>query len=203
MSFSPLINELILSLKCLPGVGAKSAQRMAFTLLERNRDGGMKLSEALHNAMQHVKNCEQCRTFAENSLCSLCANPARSETAQICIVESPQDILAIEQTSEFKGLYFVLMGHLSPIDGIGPSEIGLDILQKRLQEESIEEVILATNPTVEGEATAHYIGQMCKRHNIAATRIIFVLSNNSYAQYLLPNTYCPIISKRGLIHFYY
>jgi len=196
MSFSPLINELILSLKCLPGVGAKSAQRMAFTLLERNRDGGMKLSEALHNAMQHVKNCEQCRTFAENSLCSLCANPARSETAQICIVESPQDILAIEQTSEFKGLYFVLMGHLSPIDGIGPSEIGLDILQKRLQEESIEEVILATNPTVEGEATAHYIGQMCKRHNIAATRIAHGVPVGGELEYIDGNTLTHAFSGR-------
>jgi len=188
MSFSPLISELILALKCLPGVGAKSAQRMAFSLLERNRDGGMKLSEALHDAMQHVKNCEQCRTFAESALCGICANPTRGETGQICVVESPQDILAIEQTLQFKGKYFVLMGHLSPIDGIGPSEIGLDILQKRLSEESIEEVILATNPTVEGEATAHYIGQMCKTHNIAATRIAHGVPVGGELEYIDGNT---------------
>ncbi|WP_371195572.1 recombination mediator RecR [Glaciecola sp. SC05] len=188
MSFSPLISELISALKCLPGVGAKSAQRMAFTLLERNRDGAMKLSEALHDAMQHVKNCEQCRTFAERPLCGICANPSRSETAQICIVESPQDILAIEQTSQFKGKYFVLMGHLSPIDGIGPSEIGLHILQKRLSEESVEEVILATNPTVEGEATAHYIGQMCKTHNIPATRIAHGVPVGGELEYIDGNT---------------
>lgn len=196
MSFSPLISELITALKCLPGVGAKSAQRMAFTLLERNRGGAIRLSEALHNAMAHVKNCEQCRTFAETALCTICANPTRSETAQICIVESPQDILAIEQISQFKGKYFVLMGHLSPIDGIGPSEIGLDMLQKRLSEESIEEVILATNPTVEGEATAHYIGQMCKNHNIPATRIAHGVPVGGELEYIDGNTLTHAFSGR-------
>lgn len=196
MSFSPLISELISALKCLPGVGAKSAQRMAFTLLERNRDGAMKLSEALHDAMQHVKNCEQCRTFAESSLCGICANPNRSETAQLCIVESPQDILAIEQTSQFKGKYFVLMGHLSPIDGIGPSEIGLDVLQTRLAEESIAEVILATNPTVEGEATAHYIGQMCKKHSIPTTRIAHGVPVGGELEYVDGNTLSHAFSGR-------
>jgi recombination protein RecR len=196
MSFSPLISELVAAFKCLPGVGAKSAQRMAFTLLERNRDGGMKLSQALHNAMEHVKNCEQCRTFTETKVCGICANPSRSETAQICIVESPQDILAIEQTSQFKGKYFVLMGHLSPIDGIGPSEIGLDVLQKRLAEESIEEVILATNPTVEGEATAHYIGQMCKKHNIPATRIAHGVPVGGELEYIDGNTLTHAFSGR-------
>lgn len=171
MSFSPLIDELVTAFKCLPGVGAKSAQRMTFTLLERNREGAIKLSQALHNAMEHINNCEQCRTFTEASLCNICNNPSRAESAQICIVESPQDVLAIEQTLSFKGTYFVLMGHLSPIDGIGPSEIGLDILQQRLSQEKIEEVILATNPTVEGEATAHYVGQMCKKYGIKASRI--------------------------------
>lgn len=196
MSFSPLITELISALKCLPGVGAKSAQRMAFTLLERNRDGAIRLSEALHNAMVHVKNCERCRTFTETTLCGICANPARGETAQICIVESPQDILAIEQTSQFKGKYFVLMGHLSPIDGIGPSEIGLDILQKRLSKESVEEVILATNPTVEGEATAHYIGQMCKKHNIPTTRIAHGVPVGGELEYIDGNTLTHAFSGR-------
>ena len=141
MSFSPLIDELVTAFKCLPGVGAKSAQRMTFTLLERNREGALKLSQALHNAMEHINNCEQCRTFTEASLCNICNNPSRAESHQICIVESPQDVLAIEQTLQFKGTYFVLMGHLSPIDGIGPSEIGLDILQQRLANEDVNEVI--------------------------------------------------------------
>ena len=130
MSFSPLIEELVNAFKCLPGVGAKGAQRMTFTLLERNREGALKLSQALHNAMEHINNCEQCRTFTEAQLCNICNNPSRSDSEQICIVESPQDVLAIEQTAQYKGTYFVLMGHLSPIDGIGPAEIGLDILDK-------------------------------------------------------------------------
>lgn len=171
MSFSPLIDELITAFKCLPGVGAKSAQRMTFTLLERNRDGALKLSEALHNAMEHINNCEQCRTFTEKQLCNICDNPSRNENPTICVVESPQDVLAIEQTHQFKGTYFVLMGHLSPIDGIGPNEIGLDILQQRLSQTKVEELILATNPTVEGDATAHYIAQMCKKHDVQASRI--------------------------------
>ncbi|MFT2092921.1 recombination mediator RecR [Paraglaciecola sp. 2405UD69-4] len=171
MQFSPLIKELIDAFKVLPGVGPKSAQRMAFHLLERNRQGAMTLSNVLHNAMEHVKHCEQCRTFCENALCEICANPKRQESLQICVVESPQDVLAIEQTLEFKGRYFVLMGRLSPIDGIGPADIGLEDLASILEEEGIEEVILATNPTVEGEATAHYIAQMCKTHDIKASRI--------------------------------
>ena len=171
MQFSPLIKELIDAFKILPGVGPKSAQRMAFHLLERNRQGALTLSNVLHNAMEHVKHCEQCRTFCENKLCDICANPQRQDCPQLCVVESPQDVLAIEQTLEFKGRYFVLMGHLSPIDGIGPADIGLEQLSKMLADGNIEEVILATNPTVEGEATAHYIAQMCKPHNIKASRI--------------------------------
>ena len=125
---------------------------MAFHLLERNREGGEQLSHALHNAMQHVQHCQQCRNFTESSLCEICANPLRAESDQLCIVESPQDVLAVEQISEFKGRYFVLMGRLSPIDGIGPTEIGLDKLAEQLDGGHFKEVILATNPTVEGEA---------------------------------------------------
>lgn len=196
MSFSPLIDELITAFKCLPGVGAKSAQRMTFTLLERNRHGAIKLSEALHNAMEHINNCEQCRTFTEAQLCNICNNPARAQSKQICIVESPQDVLAIEQTLQFKGTYFVLMGHLSPIDGIGPSEIGLDVLQQRLSQEAIEEVILATNPTVEGEATAHYIGQICKKHDIRATRIAHGVPVGGELEYIDGNTLIHALSGR-------
>ncbi len=188
MSFSPLINELVSALKILPGVGAKSAQRMAFSLLERNREGALHLSKVLHDAMEHVSHCEQCRTFTESRLCKICDNPLRSESGQLCIVESPQDVLAIEQTSEYKGKYFVLMGHLSPIDGIGPAEIGLNELAELLIAESISEVILATNPTVEGEATAHYIGQMCKEKNIKATRIAHGVPVGGELEYIDGNT---------------
>ncbi len=171
MKFSPLIDELISSLKILPGVGPKSAQRMAFQLLERQREGALKLSTVLHDAMQHVKHCERCRTFTEQQRCDICSNPRREASGILCIVESPQDVIAIEQTAEFTGRYFVLMGHLSPIDGIGPSDLGLEQLLLILRDETINEVILATNPTVEGEATAHYIAQMCKEQGIDATRI--------------------------------
>jgi recombination protein RecR len=196
MSFSPLISELISSLKCLPGVGAKSAQRMAFTLLERNREGAMKLSKVLHDAMEHVTHCEQCRTFTETRLCKICDNPSRSESGQLCIVESPQDVLAVEQTSEYKGKYFVLMGHLSPIDGIGPAEIGLTELSELLERELIQEVILATNPTVEGEATAHYIGQICRDRNVKATRIAHGVPVGGELEYIDGNTLIHAFSGR-------
>ncbi|MDT0594772.1 recombination mediator RecR [Glaciecola petra] len=188
MSFSPLIDELVVAFKCLPGVGAKSAQRMAFSLLERNREGGLKLSQALHNAMEHISNCEQCRTFTESKLCGICSNPSRIDNGDICVVESPQDVIAIEQTLQFKGTYFVLMGHLSPIDGMGPAEIGLDVFQQRLTQDAVKEVILATNPTVEGEATAHYISQMCKKQNIKTTRIAHGVPVGGELEYIDGNT---------------
>ncbi len=171
MKFSPLINELITQLKCLPGVGQKSAQRMAFQLLERNRGGAVKLANALHDAMEHVTHCSGCRTFTEADICDICASEKRQQAGVLCVVESPQDVVAIEQTAAFFGTYFVLMGHLSPIDGIGPSDLGLDQLVAILNKGSIKEVVLATNPTVEGEATAHYIAALCQDRDIQATRI--------------------------------
>lgn len=171
MKFSPLISELIDAFTHLPGVGKKSAQRMAFHLLERNREGALQLSQVLHDAMEHVKHCQSCRTFTESSICEICADPRREESGQLCVVESPQDVLAIEQTGQYQGRYFVLMGHLSPIDGIGPNEIGLDELNKIISSGVFKEVILATNPTVEGEATAHYIAQMCNERGLSATRL--------------------------------
>ncbi len=196
MSFSPLIDELISAFKCLPGVGAKSAQRMTFTLLERNREGAIKLSEALHNAMEHINNCEKCRTFTENRLCNICTNPSRLDENGICVVESPQDVLAIEQTAQFKGTYFVLMGHLSPIDGIGPQEIGLDILKERLASENVDELILATNPTVEGEATAHYISQICRKLDIKTTRLAHGVPVGGELEYVDGNTLSHAFSGR-------
>lgn len=168
--YSPLISELIEALRVLPGVGAKSAQRMAFHLLEHNRSGGERLAHAIGEAVSKVQHCEQCRTFTEESVCAICASTSRQDD-ELCIVESPSDMMAIEQSGIFRGKYFVLMGHLSPIDGIGPQELGLDQLETRLSEKGVVELIIATNPTVEGEATAHYIQQLAKEHNIKVTRL--------------------------------
>ncbi|STL44243.1 recombination and repair protein RecR [Escherichia coli] len=171
MQTSPLLTQLMEALRCLPGVGPKSAQRMAFTLLQRDRSGGMRLAQALTRAMSEIGHCADCRTFTEQEVCNICSNPRRQENGQICVVESPADIYAIEQTGQFSGRYFVLMGHLSPLDGIGPDDIGLDRLEQRLAEEKITEVILATNPTVEGEATANYIAELCAQYDVEASRI--------------------------------
>ena len=170
MDFSPLINRLIEDLRCLPGVGPKSAQRMAFHLLERDREGAQKLAKSLLAAAEQVGHCRQCRTLSETDICPLCANTSREQNL-LCVVESPADVRAIEQATSYRGRYFVLMGHLSPLDGIGPKEIGLDQLDARLAEGTISEIILATNPTVEGEATAHYINEMAKVYGISSSRI--------------------------------
>ncbi|MGB2679879.1 MAG: recombination mediator RecR [Candidatus Competibacter sp.] len=170
MAASPLLNQLIAALRCLPGVGPKSAQRMALHLLERDRDGAGRLVEALREALEGIGRCERCRDLSETALCALCANPRRNQ-ALLCVAETPADVLAVEQATGFQGVYFVLMGHLSPLDGIGPTELGLDLLEARLNEGQIQEIILATNPTVEGEATAYYIGELARERNIRATRI--------------------------------
>ena len=171
MKFSPLLDALIRELQVLPGVGPKSAQRMAFQLLERERKRGMQLGQTLQRALTEIGHCQHCRTFTENSLCDICSNPKRAESGQLCIVETPADVAAIEQTHLYSGRYFVLMGHLSPLDGIGPKELGLDQLDNLLQGGQWMEVILATNPTIEGDATAFYIASMAKRYQINITRI--------------------------------
>jgi len=196
MNFSPLVQELINSLKCLPGVGAKSAQRMAFHLLERNRTGGSTLAKALKEAMENVGHCQQCRTFTEQPLCDICDNPKRSIVQQLCIVESPADVIAIEQTGEFKGKYFILMGHLSPIDGIGPEDLGLDILSQLLAGDEYKEVILATNPTVEGEATAYYIAELALTHNVDVSRIAHGVPVGGELEYVDGNTLSHALSGR-------
>ena len=159
------------ALRCLPGVGPKSAQRMVFHLLQRDRKGGLQLADSLSQAMTEIGHCNECRTFTEQETCHICTNPKRQENGQICVVESPADIAAVESTGQYSGRYFVLMGHLSPLDGIGPSDIGLDVLDYRLRRGDVTEVILATNPTVEGEATAHYIAELCREHKVQASRI--------------------------------
>ena len=170
MKLSPALQNLVEALRCLPGVGPKSAQRMTLHLLERDRDGAAALAEALSEAVARVGRCRRCRNFTELEVCEVCADPRR-DAAVICVVETPADVLAVEQSGSYRGIYFVLMGHLSPIDGIGPAEIGLDQFQQRVLEEGIEEVILATNPTVEGEATAYYLQRMAQRHGVTVSRI--------------------------------
>jgi recombination protein RecR len=170
MHFSPLLEQLIEALRCLPGVGPKTAQRMAFQLLERNRDKGKQLAKSLQSAMEEIKHCQSCRTFSETELCRLCTATHRDPTL-LCILESPADIVAVEQMGSYRGRYFVLMGHLSPLDGIGPEDLGIPQLIPLLACGAIKEVIIATNPTVEGEATAHYISELIKQYAIKVTRI--------------------------------
>lgn len=159
--YSPLIQQLIDAFRRLPGVGGKSAQRMVLHFLERDREGGRKLAAALTGAMDGVGQCEMCRTLAEAQLCHICANAARDH-ATICVVETPADVFAVEATASYRGVYHVLMGHLSPIDGIGPETLGIGRLVNRVKDTPVREVILATNPTVEGEATAWYIAEQLK-----------------------------------------
>ena len=165
-----LLEELMDALRCLPGVGAKSAQRMAFHLLERDREGAKRLSYVIAESLEKIGHCRSCRNFSETDVCQICANPRR-DAHVLCVVESPADMLAVEQAAHYRGLYFVLMGRLSPLDGIGPSDIGLDILENRFSAGDISEVILATNPTVEGEATAHFISNLAKKYQISVSRI--------------------------------
>ncbi|MCG8314015.1 MAG: recombination mediator RecR [Pseudomonadales bacterium] len=187
MMFSPLIDELIQALRCLPGVGPKSAQRMALHLLERDREGASTLSQALQTAVEQVGHCQRCRTFCESELCAICRDQSRS-SGLLCVVETPADLMAIEQAGIYRGTYFVLMGHLSPIDGIGPADIGMDLLAERFQEGDIEEVILATGTTVEGEATAHYVFDLAKSHGVAATRIAHGVPLGGELEYVDSNT---------------
>jgi recombination protein RecR len=154
----------------MPGVGQKSAQRIAFHLLERDRDGANSLSVALADAVSGIGHCTRCRMFTEHELCSICSASGR-DAAQLCVVESPADVMAIEDATGFRGLYFVLMGHLSPLDGIGPDELGMDQLEAWLAQGDVQELIIATNPTVEGDATAHYLAELAARHTVQASRI--------------------------------
>ena len=165
-----LLDELIESLRCLPGVGPKSAQRMAYHLLQRNRDGGARLAEMLRLSMDKIGLCRVCRNFTEQDTCRLCSDTQR-EHAKLCIVESPSDMAALEKATDYRGLYFVLHGKLSPLDGIGPSQLGLEVLCERFDAGDVTEIILATNSTVEGEATAHYIGELAAARQLSVMRI--------------------------------
>lgn len=170
MTSSSLLGQLIDALRCLPGVGPKSAQRMALHLLERDREGGLQLAATLAAAMERIGRCAQCRDLTEEPVCRICSD-ARRDASLLCVVESPGDVLAIEQATGYRGLYFVLMGRLSPLDGIGPEQLGLEDLAALLKQRRPEEVIIATNPTVEGEATAIYLQRMATRLGVRASRI--------------------------------
>jgi len=164
------LEELIQALRCLPGVGPKSAQRMAYHLLQRDQKGAQRLARGLEEALARIRHCVRCNTFTEAELCALCASPRR-DASLLCVVESPGDLLMMEQSQSYSGLYFVLMGRLSPLDGIGPNEIHLDRLVKRATDGAVREVILATNFTAEGEATAHYIGELLGGKGLKLSRI--------------------------------
>lgn len=195
-TFSPLLEKLIESLRKLPGVGSKTAQRMAFHLLERDRKGALEIAHALNEAVEKIQRCQRCRILCELPVCSICTNERR-DASLLCVLETPADVIAIEQTASFRGLYFVLGGHLSPIDGIGPEQIGIDLLAARFQEKSVEEVILATNPTVEGEATAHYIAELAKEYGIKSTRIAYGVPVGGELEYIDAGTLSRALENRG------
>jgi len=166
----PLLEQLIEAFRVLPGVGQKTAQRMAYHVLEREREGGQKLAEVLAKAIERIGHCAQCRDFSETEICAVCANGSR-ERQQLCAVESPADRLAIEHATGFRGVYFVLQGRLSPLDGVGPRELGLEQLEARLKQGEVQELIIATSATVEGEATAHYLAQLARAHTVRPSRL--------------------------------
>jgi recombination protein RecR len=181
--YGKTIDQLIDALRILPGVGVKSAQRMALQLLEKNREGAFKLAEAVNEAATKVGKCQQCRTLTEHNLCDICSDPSRLDS-QLCVVENPADLFAIEQAGGYRGKYFVLLGHLSPIDGIGPEQLGIDKLIERLQSKQVNELILATNLTVEGEATAHFIADKAKSLGVEVSRIAYGVPMGGELEYV-------------------
>lgn len=196
--FSPLITNLINALRVLPGVGPKSAQRMALHLLEHQRSQALGLAEALSAAVDAVGQCRCCRNLTEEDICHICSNHRRDRSI-LCVVESPADVIAIEQSATFSGVYFVLHGRLSPIDGIGPKEIGIDLLEARFAEAEIKEVVIATNPTMEGEATAHYIAEKVKKYDIKASRIAHGVPLGGELEYIDGGTLAHALSSRRTI----
>jgi len=194
MPGAPRLDKLVSTLRCLPGIGKKSAQRIAYHLLQRDRDGARSLAASLIDAMDNIGYCHRCRTFSEDELCQLCLSNKRDRTL-LCIVESPADVYAVEEAG-YQGLYFVLMGHLSPLDGIGPDDLGLDILAALLDEGETKEVILATNSTVEGEATAHFISEMVRKRDLQVTRIAHGVPMGGELEYVDSNTLSHALSGR-------
>lgn len=192
---SPLLEELVQALRCLPGVGARSAQRMAFHLLERDRAGARRLAEKLAAAADRIGQCSRCRTFSEEPVCALCRAPGRDDE-QLCVVETPADLYALEQATGYRGRYFVLHGRLSPLDGRGARELGLDRLAERLAEGEVRELIVATNPTVEGEATAHYLAEIARAAGVVPSRIAHGVPVGGELEYIDRSTLAHAFSGR-------
>nr|VFJ71421.1 MAG: DNA replication and repair protein RecR [Candidatus Kentron sp. FW] len=196
MTDSVLIERLVTALRCLPGVGPKSARRMVYHLLERDRDGGRNLADTLRKAMDGVGNCRVCRTFTESELCALCANENR-DSSLLCVVETPANVSAIHRGTDYKGKFFVLLGHLSPLDGIGPEHLGLDQLERRLDTGDIREVILATGSTVEGETTARYIAEIVRERGILVSRIALGVPLGGDLEFVDNGTLAHALNGRG------
>jgi recombination protein RecR len=199
MKHSPQLARLIDALRALPGVGPKSAQRMAFHLLQEGRAGARALTEALAAALQSVTRCRRCRMLTEAPLCSICSAPQR-DAALLCVVESPADVVAIETSGSYRGRYFVLMGHLSPLDGVGPEQLGVRELESILAEGNVRELILATNSTVEGEATAHYLSELAARRGIRASRIAHGVPVGGELEYVDGGTLAHALAGRQSIN---
>ena len=191
----PLLNRLIDALRVLPGVGQKTAQRMAFHLLKSDAQKALQLGAVISEAVEKIKHCSVCRNYTEETVCSVCADLGR-KASQLCIVESPTDLLALENGTGYRGYYFVLMGKLSPLDGVGPEQLGLDVLEKRLQQPEVEEVILATSATMEGEVTAHVIGDLVKKYNLRSTRLAQGVPVGGELEYLDLNTLSQAFDSR-------
>jgi len=191
-----LLEQLIDAFRILPGVGQKTAQRMAYHVLERDRDGAQRLSEALAAAVDRIGHCTRCRDFSESEICATCASASR-DAHLLCAVESPADRLVIEQATGYRGFYFVLQGRLSPLDGIGPRELGLEKLAARLAEGEVQELVIATNPTVEGEATAHYLAQLSRQHGVKPTRLAHGVPLGGELEYVDRGTLSHAFGTRG------
>lgn len=187
MSFSRSFDELVDALTCLPGVGTKTAQRMALDLLLKKKPQAEKLAKAIDNALHTTCRCQVCRNISDDDVCLICSNATREQDV-LCVVEAPADVLAIEQSTDYRGLYFVLMGHIAPLDGIGPVELGLDILDERLRAGGIKEMVLATNSTLEGEATAYFLGELAAKHGVMATRLAHGVPMGGELAYIDKNT---------------
>jgi recombination protein RecR len=198
MAYSPLLQQLLKALRCLPGVGQRTAQRMAFHLLKRDRDGARELVAALTAGLDRIGECEQCRMLAEDPLCWICAGRDR-DFALLCVVESPADVLAIEDSGIFRGRYFVLQGRLSPLDGIGPDELGLDLFVRQISSGAVREIILATSSTVEGEATAGYLAGIARKNGVSVSRIAHGVPIGGELEYVDRSTLSRAIVARHIL----
>jgi recombination protein RecR len=198
MAFTPLLQDLLAALRCLPGVGPKSSQRMAFHLLERDRDGAQRLIRTLQAALDRIGLCNRCRMFSETDLCTICSD-SRRDAGLVCVVETPADVIAIEESGVYRGRYFVLMGRLSPLDGIGPDQLGVPVLDAQLGDGSLREMILATSATVEGEATSGYLASIAREHGIRATRIAHGVPMGGELEYVDAGTLSHAITARTVL----